>query len=86
MHGSYVRDLDYIAVPWSQTPPTEVGALVRCIEREFDRMARGPVWKPHGRLGWLFSAKEWDGGLPPRDWDISFVDPRNAIKRAFPKL
>jgi hypothetical protein len=86
MHGSYARDFDFIAVPWAETAPTEIGGLVKCIETEFDRMAKGPTWKPHGRLAWAFIARTWPDGPMPRVWDVSFVDPRNAIARAFPKL
>lgn len=86
LHGSCARDMDFIAVPWVAEHPTEVGALVGCVSSEFNRMSRGPTWKPHGRMAWAFSAREYEGGCPPREWDISFVDPRNAISRGFPRL
>lgn len=85
MHGSYARDFDYIAVPWASERATPAGALVKCIATEFTRIAEGPTWKPHGRLGWAFHPKEWHGDRP-RTWDISFIDPQNAIRRAFPKV
>lgn len=84
MHGSYMRDFDFIAVPWAGERPTPVGALVKLIASEFDRMEEGPTWKPHGRLGWAFHPREWTGDRP-RTWDVSFIDPTNAIRRAFPR-
>lgn len=82
MHGSYARDFDFIAVPWAGKHPTMVGALVDIIAGEFDRRADGPTWKPYGRLSWAFHPRKWDGPRP-RVWDVSFIDPRNAIDRGF---
>jgi hypothetical protein len=84
LHGSCVRDLDFVAVPWIGEHATAVGAMVSLVCSEFGRTVEGPTWKPHARLGYAFHAREWEG-LRPRAWDISFVDPRNAIKRAFPR-
>lgn len=82
LHGSCIRDLDFIAVPWVQKHPTVPAALVGAIESEFERVAEGPTWKPHGRLAYAFHPHTWVGERP-RTWDISFVDPRNAIERGF---
>jgi hypothetical protein len=84
LHGSCIRDLDFIAVPWVAEHATNIGALVSLIATEFDRMPDGPTWKPHGRLAWAFHVREYEG-VRPRAWDISFIDPRNAIKRGFPR-
>jgi hypothetical protein len=84
MHGSYIRDLDFIAVPWSSGHPTNVPTLVGIIEATFSRKAIGPTWKPHGRLGYGFVPREYTG-TRPRTWDISFIDPTNAIERGFHK-
>lgn len=64
LHGSCQRDLDFIAVPWVERHPTEVGALVKCAEVEFERLAEGPTWKPHGRIAYAFHAREWTGERP----------------------
>lgn len=82
LHGSCKRDLDFIAVPWIQRHPTVISALVRLIEDEFGRAADGPTWKPHSRIAYAFHPREWEGDRP-RTWDVSFVDPRNAIERGF---
>jgi hypothetical protein len=85
LHGSCRRDLDFIAVPWASKYPTELGGLTKLIESEFGRVADSPTWKPHGRIAIAFNVREWTG-VRPRAWDISFVDPRNAIDRGFPVL
>lgn len=82
LHGSCVRDLDFVAVPWIQRFPTQVGTLVAQVEKEFDRLSEGPTWKPHGRIAYAFHPREWEDERP-KTWDISFVDPRNAIERGF---
>ena len=56
-HGTISRDLDLVAIPWidAACQPNElVGALgdrIKFTTHPFDG-ARGPVTKPHGRLGW----------------------------------
>lgn len=51
IHGSLVRDLDLICVPW-----TEDAKPAKKMINEFHRRLGGvlhkPVKKPHGRVGW----------------------------------
>lgn len=55
LHGSLQRDLDLIAVPWTDAA-AEPDVLLRALCAEFDVEPNHP-WdrpevKPHGRLGW----------------------------------
>ncbi len=57
LHGSMGRDLDVIAVPWTDDaddPKTLVAALSRFIARRalVDYKISAPSKKPHGRLAW----------------------------------
>jgi hypothetical protein len=66
LHGSMARDLDIIAVPWTDSAaPAEalieairdaVGGNIRNDERtkgnEWDESTRNPCSKPHGRRAW----------------------------------
>lgn len=64
LHGSLVRDLDLVAVPWTEeaVPAEELaGAIIEAsggfiINREdadpYDFTRRCPQPKPHGRLAW----------------------------------
>lgn len=69
LHGSGVRDLDLIAVPWvDEARPAE--ELVEAVRQAIDGMfAEGemagrafekPAYRPHGRKGW---AIQIGGGL-----------------------
>lgn len=55
LHGSLRRDLDLIAVPWTDDA-AEPAALVAALCEEFDVAPNHPMdkpeHKPHGRLGW----------------------------------
>jgi hypothetical protein len=65
LHGSMARDLDVIAIPWTEeaVPADELVAAIaeatggyreRCLE-EGEEILRTPIQKPHGRLSWLIS-------------------------------
>ena len=54
IHGSMQRDLDVIAVPWTNkavTAKTLVKRLCEGLDLMYDH-SRNPVEKPHGRLAW----------------------------------
>lgn len=63
IHGSLARDLDLIAVPWTDEaclPADLIAAVIRRVhamdEDEAATAAAGPGWgptlRPHGRLSW----------------------------------
>jgi hypothetical protein len=66
LHGSMARDLDLIAVPWTEAAaPAEtlveairdaVGGVIRNDPpnegNKYDDTTRAPSQKPHGRLAW----------------------------------
>lgn len=72
LHGSLQRDLDLIAIPWTQEA-VEPLELVKALCEEFD-IAPNHDWekpevKPHGRLGWsipLWWGAYIDLGVMPR--------------------
>lgn len=55
LHGSVQRDLDLIAVPWTDSAVDAI-ELVVALCAEFDlkpnHQLESPEIKPHGRLGW----------------------------------
>ena len=55
LHGSLQRDLDVIAVPWTDEASAPID-LVRALGEEFDIEPNHPIdepcVKPHGRLCW----------------------------------
>jgi hypothetical protein len=57
VHGSLVRDLDVVAIPWTvDAAPAEelVAKLVATLgwTTPADALVTGPEAKPHGRLAW----------------------------------
>lgn len=74
MHGSFTRDLDLVAIPWTDSacPPDQ---LVKLIADAADLAISGaPGNKPHGRLAWTLLFKAFGD---PRFVDLS-VMPRVA--------
>lgn len=54
VHGSRVRDLDLIAVPWTdETPHTPLAVAEMIAEAVPGALDRKPETKPHGRVGFL---------------------------------
>ncbi|MCY1644771.1 hypothetical protein [Methylorubrum sp. SL192] len=74
MHGSFTRDLDLIAVPWTDAA-CEPEHLMRRIADAADLKAVSdePGHKPHGRLAWTLLFQSFGD---PRFIDLS-VMPRN---------
>lgn len=60
-HGSMARDIDLIAVPWTESarPGRELIDSIALMVRGFVRPDNGPTIKPHGRLAW--SVHFYDG-------------------------
>lgn len=74
LHGSMARDMDLIAIPWTEEA-IEAELLIKLLMEEFrlinldvvevdkDNQAtkfKPPAKKPHGRLGWSLG---WDGDM-----------------------
>lgn len=76
MHGSFTRDLDLLAVPWTDAA-CEPEHLVRRIEAatKLKNISREPSKKPHGRLAWTL--------MFPTFGDPRFVD-FGVMPRALP--
>jgi hypothetical protein len=83
MHGSFTRDLDLLAVPWTEKA-TEPEHLVRRIVSNLDdldllvkdqKASSQATEKPHGRLAWTLTFKAFGD---PRFVDLS-VMPRAAL-------
>lgn len=72
LHGSLQRDLDLIAVPWTDEA-TDPKTLVQELCKEFDVAPNHdidkPEIKPHGRLAW--SIPLWWGAYI----DLSVISP-----------
>ena len=91
-HGSLVRDIDLIAVPWTEN----ASATWPLFEEIRDTIgtdhagARGDLNKPHGREALMIIPKgavSYKGKNDMDDWnppaiDISFVDPRYYLQRS----
>lgn len=72
LHGSFTRDLDLVAVPWTDAA-SEPEHLIKRIEEAGGVKANGePTKRPHGRLTWtlLFPAF-----ADPRFIDFSVMPP-----------
>lgn len=74
LHGSLQRDLDIVAVPWTDTVADPL-VLIQAIGEEFniEPNHNAAVTKPHGRLAW--SLPLWWGAY----LDIS-VMPKVEVK------
>lgn len=70
LHGSLQRDLDLVAIPWTEEA-LPVSALLTSILEVFDLEPSNllPEEKPHGRLSW--SIPLWWGAY----LDLSVVSP-----------
>lgn len=80
LHGSFTRDLDLIAVPWTkQAIPADL--LVKQIEYRTDlrRQEEAHREKPHGRMCWSLLLP---GFTDPRWIDLSVMPTSNDATRA----
>lgn len=73
MHGSFTRDLDLIAVPWTDSA-CEPEHLMRRIEEAagLRNITDDPTGKPHGRLVWTLKFKTFGD---PRFVDLGIMPP-----------
>ena len=75
VHGSQVRDLDLVAVPWVEGC-SDPDALVDAIEERCGVVAtQRRAEKPHGRLGYVLHGRKWRGGDDHQPIDLSVVSP-----------
>lgn len=82
MHGSFTRDLDLLAVPWTEkaTEPEHLVSRIVSNLDDLDLLVKDPkaksqaTQKPHGRLAWTLTFKAFGD---PRFVDLS-VMPRDA--------
>jgi hypothetical protein len=83
MQGSFTRDLDMVAIPWTDAA-CEPDHLIKRIEVATDtkRTPHPPGVKPHGRLAWTLLMPNFGD---PRFIDISVV-PRVAATPEVPEL
>lgn len=75
-HGSFTRDLDLIAIPWTEAA-CEPDHLLRRIESAtgLKNISDQPGKKPHGRLAWTLTFSTFGD---PRFVDLSIM-PRVAL-------
>lgn len=73
-HGSFTRDLDLVAIPWTDSA-CEPEHLARRIEQAADLKLNGhpPTQKPHGRLAFTLLLS-------------TFADPRFVDLSVMPRL
>jgi hypothetical protein len=77
MHGSFTRDLDLVAVPWTERAcePEHLARRI-CDAADLRFADKKPGVKPHGRLVWTL--------LFPKFGDPRFVD-LSVMPRAYPE-
>jgi hypothetical protein len=80
MHGSFTRDLDLIAVPWTDAACEPEHLVQRIADATGLKLPRGTAWgrKPHGRKAFTLV---FPGFADPRFVDLS-VTPREVDKTA----
>ena len=74
-HGTTTRDLDLLAVPWSEpacNPKHLVNRIVDSCQNVIDYHVIEPAAQPHGRLTWTLVFKEFGD---PRWIDLSVFNP-----------
>ena len=82
MHGSFTRDLDLIAVPWTDRacePEHLVRRLLSACEEKLREQSGNPGLKPHGRKVWTLV---FSGFADPRYVDLSIFEPNKELSHA----
>lgn len=70
-NGSFTRDLDLIAVPWTNEACSPELLMLRIADASDLRILdKNPTEKPHGRLAWTLLFKEFGD---PRFIDLSIM-------------
>lgn len=74
LHGSFTRDLDLVAVPWTDSACEPEKLVARIADAcDLKQQAGNPGLKPHGRTAWTLLFK---GFGDPRYIDLSIVPRR----------
>lgn len=81
LHGSNLRDLDLVAVPWSSHAVSHP-SLVQMLARRLSATIETTQWKPHGRVGYLLTPRTQPSPGGFRSVDLSVVDARWALEKA----
>lgn len=77
LHGSFTRDLDMVACPWTEKPCDPKKLIARIVQATGLREQHGnPGAKPHGRLVWTLLFPEFGD---PRFVDLSIMPRLTAI-------
>jgi hypothetical protein len=79
MHGSFTRDLDLLAVPWTDRACEPQHLVTRLLASHLGlREAHGnPGTKPHGRKVWTLLMAEFGD---PRFVDLSIYPPNTELR------
>lgn len=77
MHGSFTRDLDLVAVPWTDKAcePEHLVRRVLASNLNLYEANGNPGSKPHSRRVWTLMLPEFGD---PRFVDLSICQPQNA--------
>ena len=79
MHGSFTRDLDLLAVPWSEKAHDPEHLIAQIMDATGCRSnGHAPSEKPHGRMVWTLLLST---GADPRFVDIGII-PRALLREA----
>jgi len=71
LHGSFTRDLDLMAVPWTEHACEPQHLINRIVDAtDLRSLSSNPGTKPHGRLAWTFVFKTF---ADPRFVDLSIL-------------
>lgn len=78
VHGSQVRDLDLIAVPWTDETPLTPKMVAEIIADAIPGVIVGkPEKKPHGRVGYTIYPR-WGYGFDKWYVDLSIMPRRRS--------
>lgn len=77
MHGSFTRDLDLIAVPWTEAACDPHKLVARIADAAGLRVSGEPGLKPHGHLAFTLLFKAFGG---PRFVDLSIMPVVESMK------
>lgn len=85
VHGSLIRDIDLIAVPWSKNAHSALTLryAIRKLYYILDYRDQSDGGKPHGRKAWLFHISHRAQGCP-QHVDLSVMPRAQDLRRLAP--